>query len=177
MSIAPPLNPERFNAFAQQLVARVSALAPAAAVSIDHAADAYACASWRLDGRTDRELFVEQPGAAIAPLILRVGIYCRDAPAATALAEARTAAFEALTGHRATLQALGTHCTFTPGSRTRDDTVFGWSDRDLNEWLTAASAHRDLVWRRDLREGEPDVQKFGDVLVALVPVWLAWNSL
>lgn len=177
MLIGSPLTPDRFDAFARPLTARVVALAPTATVSIDHGADAYACASWRLDGRTDRELFVEQPGPAITPFILRVGIYLRDAGAMTARADALTAAFQALMAHRATLQALGARCTFTPGSRTRDDTVFGWSDRDLHEWLTAASAHRDLVWRRDLREGEPDVQKVGDVLAALVPLWHVWNSL
>ena len=83
----------------------------------------------------------------------------------------------ALTTHRTALEALGVSCTFTPGSATRDDTVFTWSDRDLTDWLVGTCDNRDLVWRWDFRKGAPAEQQFEDVLVALLPVWVAWNSL
>jgi len=83
----------------------------------------------------------------------------------------------ALTTHRPALQAFGASCTFTPESGTRDDQVFGWSDQDLTEWLTSASDNRDLVWRWDFRNGEPELEQLANVLATLHPVWLAWNAL
>ncbi len=73
---------------------------------------------------------------------------------------------------RGTRGALGISCTFTPGSATRDDTVFTWSDRDLTDWLVGTCDNRDLVWRWDFRKGAPAEQQFEDVLVALLPVWV-----
>ena len=168
---------ERFDAMALQLNARVSAETPSATFHVNHGSDGYRCASWRINEYAARELFVEEPGSRIAPFILRVGIYFQDAELATSKPDAKTAAISALTTHRPGLKALGVRCTFTPGSDTRDDRSFGWSDQDLTEWLTSTSDHRDLVWLWDLRKGEPDLQQVENLLVALHPVWLAWNAL
>jgi hypothetical protein len=177
MTIASALTPERFDALAHQLTARVNAVVPAATLELAHDDNGYCCASWRLHGRGERELFIEQPGSVIAPFILRVGVYFQDAPLVTARRDVLDAALEALTTHRTALEALGISCTFTPGSATRDDTVFSWSDRDLTDWLVGASDNRDLVWRWDFRKGAPAQQQLEDVLEALLPVWVAWNSL
>ena len=166
---------ERFDSVAHQLHSRVGAAIPAETFDIIHGSDNYACASWRLNQCGARELFVEQPGSAIAPFILRVGIYFQDAVRATA--GDNGSAFGALATHRPALQALGACCTFTPASGTRDDRVFGWSDQHLTEWLTGASDNRDLVWLWDFRKGEPELQKLEEVLTALHPVWLSWNAL
>jgi hypothetical protein len=168
---------DRFEAIALQLTPRVRRVVPAAALHIYEGAHSYCCASWRIHGRAQRELFVEQPGSAIAPLILRVGIYFQDAPTATVQPGARHAALTTLAAHRLVLQEMDVSCTFTPGSETRDDVAFGWSDEDLIEWLSATSENRDLVWRCDLRQGEPSTQQLEERLSALLPVWLDWNSL
>ena len=177
MTIVEEFAHERFDALAHQMTARIAGVVPAATLELAHDGNAYCCASWRLDGCGERELFIEQPGSVIAPFILRVGIYFQDAPLATAQREALAAAFKALTTHRTALEVLGISCTFTPGSETRDDTVFNWSDADLTEWLVGTSDNRDLVWLWDFRKGVPAVRQIEAVLRALLPVWVAWNSL
>ena len=177
MTITPGFTVERFDAVVLQLNARVSASTPSATFHVNHGPDGYRCASWRINEYAARELFVEEPGSTIAPFILRVGIYFQDAELATSAPNRKAAAFSALTAQRQALQALGARCTFTPGSDTRDDRVFGWSDQDLTDWLTSASANRDLVWLWDLRKGEPELQQVKAVLAALHPVWLSWNAL
>ena len=168
---------ERFDALAQELTARVTGFVPAATLHVVHESDAYCCASWQIRACGARELFVEQPGRAIAPFILRVGVYFQDSPFVTSQQPSQQVALDALTTHRAALQALGANCTFTKGSETRDDIVFDWSDQDLIKWLAKRSDNRDLVWRWDFSKGEPGVQQLEDILAALLPVWVVWNSL
>lgn len=167
----------RFEELAQQFSQRVRGVAPGATLHVDEEANDYCCISWRLDDCAERELFIEQPGSAIAPFMLRVGVYFQDAPSVTGEDGATAAALEALTRERASLQSLGAHCTFTERATTRDDEPFAWSDEDLVDWLHAASDHRDLVWLWDLRDGEPSMAQLDAVVVALLPVWLGWNSL
>jgi hypothetical protein len=124
-----------------------------------------------------RELFIEQPGSAIAPSRLRVGIYFVDAVQATATPAAGVRAFEALRDHRPVLQTLGVTPVLTSGSLTRDDRDLGWSDRELTEFLTGPSEHRDLVWLWDLSQGEPASLRLREVLSALAPVWVAINAI
>ena len=169
--------PAPFDALAHRLTTRICQVVSAATLHLIHESDAYCCASWRLNERAERELFIEQPGSAVAPFILRVGVYFQDAPLTTAQAATRQVAFAALVNSRSILQPLGVSCTFTPGSGTRDDRVFGWSDTDLIEWLTGPSDNRDLVWRWDMRSDNPSEKFLEEVLSALLPVWVAWNSL
>ena len=129
---------------------------PSATLHLDQGDD-YWCLSWRINDRADRELFVEYPGRGIAPDVLRVGVYFRDAPHAIAAAAAHEVALAALTARRDALAALGAVCTFTPGASTRDDDIFAWATSDLLRWLTGSCANRDLVWRYDLRAGAPPV--------------------
>jgi len=171
------ISAQRFRNLAAQLTSRIRDAAPAAILHIEEHDNAYCCISWRLNRCRERELFVEQPGYVIAPPSLRVGIYFQDAQEVTARPDSRQAALEVLAQQRLLLQRLGVSCTFTSGSNTRDDRIFGWSDQELTEWLTSKSENRDLVWRWDLREGEPSPQQFDDVLVALLAVWVVWNSL
>ena len=168
---------DRFEALAQPLTRRVRSIAPGATLHVEEESNDYCCVSWRLDDCAERELFIEQPGSAIAPFMLRVGVYFQDAPSVTGEEGATAAALEALTRERAALQALGAHCTFTEGAMTRDDEPFAWSDEDLVDWRHSASDHRDLVWLWDLRDGEPSVAQLDAVLIAMLPVWLGWNSL
>ena len=173
MGIAPP----PFDALAHRLTTRICQVVPTATLHLIHESDAYCCASWRLNERAEREMFIEQPGSAVAPFILRVGVYFQDAPLATAQAAPRQVALAALVNSRAILQPLGVSCTFTPGSDTRDDRVFGWSDADLIKWLTGPSDNRDLVWRCDMHSDNPSETLLEEVLIALLPVWVSWNSL
>ncbi len=122
-------------------------------------------------------MFLEQPGAVIAPFILRAGVYFQDAPVVAVQRGALRVAFESLATHRTAFETLGIGCTFTSGSDTRDDRVFGWSDEDLTEWFVGTSENRDLVRLWDLRNAAPDVNEIEEVLAALVPVWVAWNAL
>jgi len=177
MTIRSEFTVERFDALVHEVTPRVRGPVPAATLEIVHESDLYCCASWRLNACGARELFIEQPGRAIAPCILRVGIYFQDSPVVTSQQVSHQAAFDALITHRATLRALGVCCTFTKGSETRDDTVFAWSDQDLTKWLTDKSDNRDLVGLWDFNKGEPGVQQLEDVLVALLPLWVVWNSL
>ena len=181
MRLVAEFSHEQFDALAHHMTARINGAVPAATLELTHDGNAYCCASWRLNGCGERELFIEQPGSAIAPFILRVGIYFQDSPFTTARREAMAAAFEALTTHRTALEALGISCTFTParspGSETRDDTVFSWADADLTEWLGGTSDNRDLVWLWDFRKSAPAERQIEAVLMALLPVWVAWNSL
>ena len=177
MTLSPGFGPERFDAVALQLNARVHAVTPLATFDVIHGPDSYCCASWRLNNCGARELFVEQPGSKISPFTLRLGVYFQDAETVTAGSDGKAAALQALITHRSVLQALGARCTFTPGSGTRDDRVFGWSEQDLTEWLTSASENRDLVWLWDFRKGEPDPQQLEAVLAALHPIWISWNAL
>jgi hypothetical protein len=144
---------------------------------LDQGDDDYWCTSWRINDSADRELFVEYPGRSIAPDVLRIGVYFRDASDATAADGSRTAALEALTARRDALAALGVVCTFTPGSATRDDESFAWGTPDLMRWLTASCANRDLVWRWDLRAGPPPAGQMQSVVQGMVPVWRIWNAL
>jgi hypothetical protein len=144
---------------------------------VDEGDDEYWCMSWRLNDRADRELFVESPGPFVARDILRVGVYFRDAPDATARADGRATALRALTEQRDALEELGAACTFTPGSATRDDQAFGWRTPDLERWLTASCDNRDLVWRWDLRGGFPTASQLESVVRRLAPVWRTWNAL
>ena len=151
--------------------------APSSTLHLDQGDDEYWCASWRINGRADRELFVEYPGRSIAPDVLRVGVYFRDAPDATADDGNRTAALEALTARRDALAALGVVCTWTPGSTTRDDESFPWGTPDLMRWVTASCANRDLVWRWDLRAGPPPAPHLESVVHEMAFVWRIWNAL
>ena len=151
--------------------------APSATLHLDQGDDEYWCTSWRINDRADRELFVEYPGRSIAPDLLRVGVYFRDAPDATAVDANRTAALEALTARRDGLAAFGAVCSFTPGSATRDEHTFAWGTPDLVRWLTAPCANRDLVWRWDLRAGPPDAGHVESVVREMAPVWRIWNAL
>jgi len=177
MKIVAEFSPERFDVLAHHMTARINGIVPAATLELAHDRNAYCCASWRLSGCAERELFIEQPGSAIAPFILRVGIYFQDAPRATARPEATAAALGALTTHRTALEPLGIGCTFTHGSDTRDNTVFSWTEAALTEWLAGTSDNRDLVWLWDFRTGAPAERQIEAVLMALLPVWVTWNSL
>jgi len=169
--------PAPFDALAHRLTTRICQVVPAAALHLIHESHEYCCASWILNGCAARELFIEQPGSAVSPFILRVGVYFQDAPLVTAQAAPRQVALAALVNSRAILQPLGVSCTFTPGSDTRDDRVFGWSDTDLIEWFTGPSDNRDLVWRWDMRSDNSSEKLLEEVLSALLPAWVAWNSL
>ena len=111
MKIVAEFSPERFDALAHHMSAPINGVVPAATLELAYDRNAYCCPSWRLNGCGERELFMEQPGSAIAPFILRVGIYFQDAPRVTARREAMAAALEALTTHRTALEALGISCT------------------------------------------------------------------
>ena len=162
---------------AESLGTLVRREASTAMVNVDEDEDGYWCVSWRIEGNADRELFVEFPGSKIAPDVLRVGIYFRDATGATATADAHRVALEALTTRSDALASLGVICTFTPGDSTRDDQTFAWGQPDLEQWLAESSANRDLVWRYHLRPGPPPVAQLESVVQHLVPVWRAWNQL
>ena len=177
MKVVSEFSLERFEALAEQMTAVIIGLAPAASVELTNDGNGYCCVSWRLNGCGERELFIEQPGSTVAPFILRVGVYFQDAPLVTARREAMSAAFDALARHRTALEELGVNCTFTPGSGTRDDTVFGWTDSDLASWLTGSCNNRDLVSRWDFRQGAPAEPEIEAVLTALLPVWVAWNAI
>jgi len=168
--------PSPFDALAHRLTTRICQVVPAATLHLIHESHEYCCASWRLNERAERELFIEQPGSGVAPFILRVGIYFQDAPLTTAQAATREVALAALMNSRAILQPLGVSCTFTRGSDTRDDRVFTWSEADLIEWLTGQSNNRDLVWRCDMRSDNPSETLLEEVLSALLSVWVTWNS-
>jgi hypothetical protein len=172
--MAPDLDP---RALADALTATVYRDVPSAALDVQHEDDDYWCISWRINNNADRELFVEHPGPSIAPGVLRVGVYFRDAPDASATATRRTRTLEALTEQRDALTALGAVCTFTSGSSTRDTDTVAWQTHDLVHWLTVSCANRDLVWRWDLEAGPPTVEQLISVLHSLVPVWRRWNSL
>jgi hypothetical protein len=161
----------------EPLTAIVRREAPSATLHLNQGDDQYWCTSWRINDRTDRELFVEYPGRSVAPDVLRIGVYFRDAPDATAADTNRTAALEALTTRRHALAALGVACTFTAGSATRDDESFAWRTPDLVRWLTTSCANRDLVWRWDLRAGPPPADHIQSVVQGVAPVWRIWNAL
>jgi hypothetical protein len=159
------------------LAAVVSRDAPDATFHTDEGDDGYWCFSWQLEDRADRELFVEFPGLNIAPDILRVGIYFRDAPSATVAPRDRNVALEAVIARADVLAALGVACTFTPGDATRDDRAFSWQAADLAGWFTESCPNRDLVRRYDLRPGWPSVDQLASVVHELVPIWRTWNTL
>ena len=165
------------SSVAEKLTAMVRREVPSASLHEVEGDDGYWCLSWRLNDRAERELFLEIPERSVAPDVLRVGVYFEDAPAATGTAKARTAALEVLTARRNALEKLGAVCTFTPGSSTRDDFAFTWQTPDLDRWLTASCANRDLVWRWDLRAGAPAPDHLTSVVEELAPVWRVWNSL
>jgi hypothetical protein len=159
------------------LTARVRDVAPEARTHLEEGSSGYFCASWRLDDRADRELFVEQAGPHVAPFVLRVGIYFADAAAATSQPASLEAASAALLKARPGLEAIAAVPTFTQGTTTRDDTRYGWSDDELRAWLTRKSAHRDLVCVWDLHGGLPAQLEIDRAIRELLPVWKAWNAL
>jgi hypothetical protein len=159
-----------------ELTKLVRGFVPEATSHLEVDPGGYFCASWRVHGRDTRELFVEHAGPDVPPCVVRVGVYFADAPAAVRDANAYRKAFQALSEARPALQALNAMLTFTPGSATRDDVRYGWTDGDLRDWLTRSSDNRDLVWHWDLRSGLPSLQQVEAPLAALVPVWHAWNS-
>ena len=55
--------------------------------------------------------------------------------------------------------------------------MFSWTEAALTEWLAGTSDNRDLVWLWDFRKGAPAERQIEAVLMALLPVWVAWNSL
>ena len=169
-----PLSP---SALVAPLTAAVQREALRATVHVEQDDGEYWCVSWRINHRADRELFVEYPGHGIAPSVVRIGVYFRDAADATATDGCQQMALEALASRRDALTALGATCTFTFGSTTRDDQTFAWHSSELERWLRAPSAHRDLVVRWDLHEGLPSMHQLERIVQTLAPIWRIWNAL